>query len=69
MVNRIQRDPRSRIMVVHLDRLAAYQGAARDEQPLGGSGGSSWIVVTGKEKESKTCRKTLKAQLQEKKER
>jgi hypothetical protein len=31
VVYRIQRNPRSRMMVVHLDRLAPYQGAARDE--------------------------------------
>jgi hypothetical protein len=31
VVYRIQRNPRSRMMVVHLDRLATYQGAARDE--------------------------------------
>jgi hypothetical protein len=31
-VFRIQRNPRSRIMVVHLDRLALYQGAAQDER-------------------------------------
>jgi hypothetical protein len=28
-----QRNPRSRLMVVHLDRLAPYQGATRDERP------------------------------------
>jgi endoribonuclease Dicer len=28
---RIQKNPRSRMLVVHLDRLATYQGAARDE--------------------------------------
>jgi hypothetical protein len=33
VVYRIQRHPRSRMMVVHLDRLAPYLGAARDEQP------------------------------------
>jgi hypothetical protein len=27
----IQKTPRSRMMVVHLDRLAPYQGVARDE--------------------------------------
>jgi hypothetical protein len=31
VVYRIQKNPRSRMMVVHLDRLATYQGAARDE--------------------------------------
>jgi hypothetical protein len=30
---RIQRHHRARMMVVHLDRLAPYLGAARDEQP------------------------------------
>jgi hypothetical protein len=33
VVYRIQRHPRSRMMVVHLDRLAPYLGAAQDEQP------------------------------------
>jgi hypothetical protein len=33
VVYRIQQHPQSRMMVVHLDRLAPYQGAARDEQP------------------------------------
>jgi hypothetical protein len=32
VVYRIQQNPRSRMMVVHLDRLAPYQGAARDER-------------------------------------
>jgi hypothetical protein len=31
VVYRIQKNPRSRMMMVHLDRLATYQGAARDE--------------------------------------
>jgi hypothetical protein len=33
VVYRIQRHPLSKIMVVQLDRLAPYLGAARDEQP------------------------------------
>jgi hypothetical protein len=32
VVYRIQKNPRSRMMVVHLDRLATYQAAARDER-------------------------------------
>jgi hypothetical protein len=32
VVYRIQKTPRSRMMVVHLDRLAPYQGVVRDEQ-------------------------------------
>ncbi|KDR23993.1 hypothetical protein L798_07932, partial [Zootermopsis nevadensis] len=32
VVYRIQRHTRARMMVVHLDRLAPYSGAARDEQ-------------------------------------
>jgi hypothetical protein len=32
VVYRIQRNSRLRMMVVHLDRLASYQGAARDER-------------------------------------
>jgi hypothetical protein len=32
-VYRIQRNLRSRMMVVHLDRLAPYQGVALDESP------------------------------------
>jgi hypothetical protein len=30
----IQKNPRSRMIVVHLDRLATYQGSARDEVVL-----------------------------------
>jgi hypothetical protein len=33
VVYRIQRNPRSRMMVVQLDWLAHYQGTAPDEQP------------------------------------
>jgi hypothetical protein len=33
VVYRFQINPRSRMMVVHLDRLATYQGAARDDRP------------------------------------
>jgi hypothetical protein len=33
VVYRIQRHPRSRMMMVHLDRLAPYLGTARDKQP------------------------------------
>jgi hypothetical protein len=33
VVYRIQKYPRSRIMVVHPERLAPYQGTARDERP------------------------------------
>jgi hypothetical protein len=32
-------------MVIQLDRLASYQGAALDERPSGGSSGSSWRVI------------------------
>jgi hypothetical protein len=32
VVYRIQRNSRSRMMVVHLDRLASYEGAARDKR-------------------------------------
>jgi hypothetical protein len=32
VVYRIQKTPRSRMMVVHLDRLAPFQGVARDER-------------------------------------
>jgi hypothetical protein len=31
VVNRIQRHPRAKMMVVHLDRLAPYLGVTRDE--------------------------------------
>jgi hypothetical protein len=34
VVYRIKKNPRSRMMVVHLDRLTTYQGAARDEPVL-----------------------------------
>jgi hypothetical protein len=33
VVYRIQRSPSSMMMVVHLNRLAPYRGAARDERP------------------------------------
>jgi hypothetical protein len=33
VVYRIQENPRSRILVVHLDRLTPYHGAAPDEHP------------------------------------
>jgi hypothetical protein len=33
VVYRIQKNPRSRMLVVHLDRLESYQGAAREERP------------------------------------
>ena len=33
VVYRIRRSPRGKMMVVHLDRLARYSGAIRDEQP------------------------------------
>jgi hypothetical protein len=33
VVYRIQRNDRSKMMVVHLDQLAPYQGAARDRHP------------------------------------
>jgi hypothetical protein len=33
VVYRIQQNPRSRLMVVHLDQLAPYQGATWDEWP------------------------------------
>jgi hypothetical protein len=33
VVYRIQRNPRSRMMVVHLYRLVTYQGAVRDDRP------------------------------------
>jgi hypothetical protein len=31
VIYRIQRQPRAKMMVVHLDRLAPYRGATRDE--------------------------------------
>jgi hypothetical protein len=33
VVYSIQKNPRSMMMVVHLDRLEPYQGGARDERP------------------------------------
>jgi hypothetical protein len=41
-----QRNPRSRMMAIYLDRLTSYQGAAQDERPSGGSSGSSWRINT-----------------------
>jgi hypothetical protein len=37
VAHRIQRHSRAKIMVVHLERLASYLGATRDEQPQRGS--------------------------------
>jgi hypothetical protein len=48
VVYRIQKTPRSRMMVVHLDRLAPYQGVTRVKPPQGGA------VVAVKRKEGKT---------------
>jgi hypothetical protein len=42
------RTNRKKMMMVHLDRLAPYQGRARDKWPWGGSSGSSWRVITGR---------------------
>jgi hypothetical protein len=42
------------MMVVHLDRLAPYQGAARDERPYGRSGGRVWRIVAAKGDRTKT---------------
>jgi hypothetical protein len=33
VVYRIRQNPRPRMMMVHLDRLAPYQGTAQDERP------------------------------------
>jgi hypothetical protein len=46
VVCRIQENPRSRMMVVHLDRLAPYQGTARDDWLYGGSSRSCWRLFT-----------------------
>jgi hypothetical protein len=35
-----------RMMVIHLDLLAPYQGAIRGERPKGRSSGSGWREVT-----------------------
>jgi hypothetical protein len=47
VVYRIQKTPRSRMMVVHLDRLANYHGVARDEHPSRGGGNGGGKVITG----------------------
>jgi hypothetical protein len=46
VIYRIQRNSTSRMMVVHLDRLAPYRRATLDEQPYGGSSRSGWRVAT-----------------------
>jgi hypothetical protein len=51
VVYRIQKNPRSGMMVVHLDRLATYQGAVRDERTYGGNGCSGLKVVATEETE------------------
>jgi hypothetical protein len=48
-VYRIQRSLKSRMVVVHLVRLAPYQGAARDERPWGGS---SWRMNTAENRDT-----------------
>jgi hypothetical protein len=71
VVYRIQKNPRSRMIVVHLDLLAPYQGAAQDEQWMSG-----WRMVTATRKKKKPTRgniepekkKTLQAQPSEEKE-
>jgi hypothetical protein len=35
-----------RMKVVNLDQLAPYEGNTRDKRPLGGTSGSSWIVIS-----------------------
>jgi hypothetical protein len=35
---------KKKMIIVHLNRLASYQGAARDERPKGGSSGNNWKV-------------------------
>jgi hypothetical protein len=35
-----------RMIIAHLDRLAPYQRAIRDERPYGGSSRSSWRGIT-----------------------
>jgi hypothetical protein len=37
MVYKIQQNPRTKMMIAHLDRLTPYQGTAQDEQPYGGN--------------------------------
>jgi hypothetical protein len=49
VVYRIQLNLRSRMLVVHLDKLAPYHGVAWDERTLGGSGCSSWRMNTTEE--------------------
>jgi hypothetical protein len=46
VVYRIQWNPRLRMMVVHLDWLAPYQGTAWGKRPSGGSSRNSWRVIT-----------------------
>lgn len=45
---KIQRNPRSRMMMVHLDQLAPFQGVGWDDCPRGGSSANGWRdVITG----------------------
>jgi hypothetical protein len=37
-------------MVIHLDPLALYQGTNQDKWPYGGRSGSSWRVITVRNK-------------------
>jgi hypothetical protein len=48
------------MIVIHLDRLASYQGAARDERPYGESGCSGWRIVAARREDR--LQKTSRAQ-------
>jgi hypothetical protein len=67
---RPKHSPRTKMMVVHLDGLASYQGTARYEWPSGGSSGGSWVITVRTEpwEERQGRSQISQAQLLEKKE-
>jgi hypothetical protein len=67
MVYRIQKTHRSRMMVVHLDQLAPYQGVARDTSPQGGSGCSRKRMNNWKERNTETGKDVASTDLERRK--
>jgi hypothetical protein len=60
VVYRLQKNPRSKMMVEHLDQLALYQGAAWDKCTWRGSSHSGWHRKKKKKKSGKETTRTTK---------
>jgi hypothetical protein len=67
VVYRMQKTPRSRMMVVHLGRLAPYQGVARGERLQRGSGCSGWRTNNRKERNTETEKDVASTDLERRK--